>query len=127
MAEDALNRTLETERRVTQIEVGLGGVADSIVQTRENVVEASEELDIAEDKSTSFLLHSKLAIIILLVLVNAVPSVELFLNATREAVDQFVFNISTFIAENDRIIGEIDDIIAGLADIHSRVNKVKLF
>lgn len=73
------------------------------------------------------MLHSKLTIIILLVLVNAVPSVELFLNATREAVDQFVFNISTFIAENDRIIGEIDDIIAGLADIHSRVNKVKLF
>lgn len=102
-------------------------MADSIVQTRQNVVEASEELDIAEDKSTSFLLHSKLTIIILLVLVNAVPSVELFLNATREAVDQFVFNISTFIAENDRIIGEIDDIIAGLADIHSRVNKVKLF
>lgn len=48
----------------------------------------------------------------------------MFLNATREAVDQFVFNVSAFVAENERIIGEIDAIISGLADIHDRVNKV---
>lgn len=55
----------------------------------------------------------------------SVGSIELFLNATQEAVNQFVFNVSAFIAENERIIDEIDDIIAGLADIHSRVNKVR--
>lgn len=62
---------------------------------------------------------------LLLLLLCAVESIGVFLNVTREAVTQFVFNVSAFIAENDRIIGEIDDIIAGLADIHSRVNKVR--
>lgn len=55
----------------------------------------------------------------------AVDSIELFLNATRERVSEFMFNTTTFIAENDRIISEIDDLIAGLADVHSRVNKVR--
>ena len=59
------------------------------------------------------------------VVAAAVGSIGLFLNATRDAVDQFVFNVTSFIAENERIIAEIDDIIAGLADIHSRVNKVR--
>lgn len=49
-AEDALNRTTATERMVTMIEDDIGGVADAIVQTRSNVLEASEALNAAENK-----------------------------------------------------------------------------
>ena len=56
----------------------------------------------------------------------SVESISMFLNATREAVEQFTFNITTFISENERIISEIDDIIAGLADIHERANAVSV-
>ncbi len=50
MAEDALNRTIETNRTITGIEEGLQVASDSIIQTRRNVIEASEALDIAESK-----------------------------------------------------------------------------
>ena len=49
---------------------------------------------------------------------------ELFINATRRAIDKFSANISAFAAENTRIIGEIDTIIASLGDIHTRINMV---
>ena len=53
-----------------------------------------------------------------------VPSIRLFLNETQEAIDDFIFNVTTFIDENERIISEIDELIAGLADIHERINSV---
>ncbi len=42
--------TLQTELTVVEVEAGLGGVGDSIVQARSNVVEATEALDAAENK-----------------------------------------------------------------------------
>ena len=54
----------------------------------------------------------------------SVDSIRLFLNETQASVNEFVFNVTTFIDENDRIIRQIDDIIAGLADIHNQVNLV---
>ncbi len=51
----------------------------------------------------------------------------MFLNETQEVVNEFVFNVTTFIDENDRIISQIDEIIAGLADIHESINNVRLW
>lgn len=50
IAQDALNRTVDTEEMVGEIEEGLEDVADSIEQTRNNIQEASEALDLAENK-----------------------------------------------------------------------------
>jgi hypothetical protein len=49
-AEDALNRTADTEEIVTEIEEDLEGVADSIRQTQSNIQEASDALNLAENK-----------------------------------------------------------------------------
>ena len=57
-------------------------------------------------------------------MLHAVFSISTFLNATRVAGEAFKVNVSQFIAENDRIITEIDTLIAGLGDIHSRINRV---
>lgn len=54
----------------------------------------------------------------------AVENAELFINATRRAIDKFSANVSAFVAVNARIIDEIDTIIASLGDIHTRVNMV---
>lgn len=54
----------------------------------------------------------------------SVYSISTFLNATRAASEAFVVNVSQFIEVNDRIINEIDILIAGLSDIHSRINRV---
>ncbi len=54
----------------------------------------------------------------------SVYSISTFLNATRVAGEAFVVNVTQFISDNDRIIDEIDTLIAGLADIHSRINRV---
>ncbi len=40
------------------------------------------------------------------------------------ASEAFVVNVTQFISDNDRIIADIDTLIAGLADIHSRINRV---
>ena len=56
-----------------------------------------------------------------------VGTIALLLNQTRDMVPKFEFNTTTFIAENDRLIGEIDDIISGLSDIHRRLNRVTDF
>ena len=53
-----------------------------------------------------------------------VENAELFINVTRRAVDKFSANVSAFVAENTRIIEEIDTIIASLGDIHTRINMV---
>lgn len=56
-----------------------------------------------------------------------VENTELFINATRRAVDKFSANVSAFVAENTRIIEEIDTIIASLGDIHTRINMVIMY
>jgi len=53
-----------------------------------------------------------------------VDNIALLLNQTSDLVRTFVFNTTTFIAENDRLIGEIDDIISGLAGIHNSLSRV---
>ena len=53
-----------------------------------------------------------------------VENTELFIDSTRRAIDKFSANVSAFVAENTRIIEEIDTIIASLGDIHTRINMV---
>ena len=48
----------------------------------------------------------------------------MFINVTRRAVDRFSIDVGEFVLENNRIIGEIDMIIASLGDIHTRINTV---
>ena len=48
----------------------------------------------------------------------------MFLNSTRDRAAAFVFNTSSFISENDRLIDQIDGIITGLAEMHNRLNTV---
>lgn len=55
IAEDALNRTQATDESIAAIEETLVGAAGSIVQTRRNVLEASQALDAAEEKCRSSL------------------------------------------------------------------------
>ena len=50
LADDARNTTLETDRLVTDIEEAVDGVIGSIIQTRENIANASQALDAAEGK-----------------------------------------------------------------------------
>lgn len=49
-AQEARNVTMETDARVTAIEVGHNSVSSAIVQTRENTLDASEALIVAENK-----------------------------------------------------------------------------
>ena len=58
---------------------------------------------------------------------HTVENTELLVNATRRAINKFSANVSAFVIENTRIIGEIDVIIASLGDIHTRINMVSLF
>ena len=194
MAEDSMNRSIETNKLIENAEEMLVDVPSSIYQTRENVQDATEALDIAESKCKCDIIHllqppetpemrtlfsipeimTPLYTMKLLYSGNletnlsvlerwphfqgvkhfisrtvyrgvfiqgvrierfhcssynssyiAVNSISLFLNETQEVVDQFVFNVSSFISENERIISEIDNIVAGLANIHSRINKVR--
>ncbi len=49
-ADDAQNRTSTTGESVTEVENELTSVSNSLSQIRENVLQASEELDTAESK-----------------------------------------------------------------------------
>ena len=51
-------------------------------------------------------------------------SINLFLNATQVTAERLVVNITEFVNENNRIIEEIDSLIAGLEDIYARINTV---
>ena len=55
----------------------------------------------------------------------SVESTGRFLNASRRAIRKFSANVSEFVAENKRIIEEINLIIASLEDVHTRINAVK--
>ena len=57
-------------------------------------------------------------------ILSTVYSISTFLNTTRVTGEAFIVNVSQFIDENNRIISEIDSLVAGLADIHSRINRV---
>ena len=51
-------------------------------------------------------------------------TIDLLLNATRMKGEQLVVNTEEFIGINNRLIDQIDSLIASLEDIHNDVNRV---
>ena len=48
--QEARNRAMETDERVTSLGMGFEDIASAIVQTGENILEANQALDEAENK-----------------------------------------------------------------------------
>lgn len=54
----------------------------------------------------------------------SVPLVSRLLTATRSQAETALFNVSDFIAENDRIVRDIDSLISRLSTVHSNIGLV---
>ena len=54
-----------------------------------------------------------------------VPTIRIFLSATREIADGLARNITNFLTENDRIVANIDSLINSLEETHSLINRVR--
>lgn len=54
----------------------------------------------------------------------SVPLVSRLLTATRSQAESALFNVSDFIAENDRIVRDIDSLISRLSTVHSSIGLV---
>lgn len=54
----------------------------------------------------------------------SVPLVSRLLTATRSQAEAALFNVSDFIAENDRILKDIDSLISRLSTVHASIGLV---